>query len=630
MDEARFELGKVRLFGDLVISAFFEGSKPKERRAKRDGYARAVFAGEFERYRDSIKQRCLENPPLAPFHWEIEFPEVFERGPSATSEHGSRAHGRPRGFDVIVGNPPFLGGKRISTNLGGGYRDWLADMHVGSSSNADLVAHFFRRAFALLRSLGTLGLIATNTIAQGDTRASGLRWICTHGGEIFAGRRRVEWPGLAAVIVSVLHIGKGLVPDRKRIDGRDVERITAFLFHRGGHEDPAPLAENAGKSFVGSYVLGMGFTFDDTDTKGTASSLAEMRRLVEKDPRNREAIFPYIGGYEVNTSPTHAHHRYVINFRDWPLRREEMDACGASAPGGIDGWAAGPRRRRRRGQASRPNAGVSQRERVPLDYPGPVAADWPELLAIVKERVKPERGAQNRKALRERWWHYAEKQRGLYAAIAGLQRVLVVSQTSKTVAFAFLPAGTVYSHKLIVFTYTTYAAFCGLQVRIHEIWARFFGSTMKDDAVYTPSDCFDTFPFPLGWQTNPALEGAGQAYYEFRAGLMVRNDEGLTKTYNRFHDPHDDNPEIARLRELHAAMDRAVLDAYGWQDIPTDCRFLLDREIGEEESGDKKRPWRYRWPDEVHDEVLARLLELNAERAVQEDSAGRVCGDGVH
>ena len=63
----------------------------------------------------------------------------------------------------------------------------------------------------------------------------------------------------------------------------------------------------------------MGFTFDDTDTKGVASPLAEMHRLIsQKDPRNREVIFPYIGGEEVNTSPTHAHHRHVINFRDFP------------------------------------------------------------------------------------------------------------------------------------------------------------------------------------------------------------------------------------------------------------------------------------------------------------------------
>ena len=145
---------------------------------------------------------------------------------------------------------------------------------------------------------------------------------------------------------------------------------------------------------------------------------------------------------------------------------------------------------------------------------------------------------------------------------------------------------------------------------------------MKDDLRYTPSDCFETFPFPDDWGNHPTLETTGKAYYEFRAALMVRNDEGMTKTYNRFHDPHENDSGIAELRELHAAMDRAVLDAYGWTDIPTDCDFLLDYDIDEANWGRKKKPYRYRWPNNVRDEVLARLLALNAERAAEEARSG--------
>ena len=149
---------------------------------------------------------------------------------------------------------------------------------------------------------------------------------------------------------------------------------------------------------------------------------------------------------------------------------------------------------------------------------------------------------------------------------------------------------------------------------------------MKDDLRYTPTDCFETFPFPEDFEHNPRLEEAGRQYYEFRAALMVRNNEGLTKTYNRFHDPDERSPDILRLRELHAAMDRAVLDAYGWTDLQPTCEFLLDyeeQEDEEESSGrERKKPWRYRWPDDFRDEVLARLLELNKQRAEQERLAG--------
>ena len=587
--DARDELEEAGTFGDLVLAAFFEKAKPKEREALRTQLADAVMRGETHQYRSWLAESRDAEPPLAPFHWEIEFPEVFERD-------------NP-GFDAIVGNPPFLGGKRISTAFGSPYRGWLSSLHVESSSNADLVAHFFRRAFDLARRNGAFGLIATNTIAQGDTRSSGLRWICTHGGEIYRARRRVPWPGLAAVVVAVPHVHKGPFTGVRRLDDAVTDRITAFLFHRGSHDDPAPLGPNVETSFVGSYVLGMGFTFDDTDTKGVATPLAEMRRLLDANSRNREAIFPYIGGEEVNTSPTHAHHRYVINFRDWPLRREELGELWAAADDDRH------REWRRRGI-------------VPLDYPESVAADWPELLGIVETRAKPERDVQNRKALRERWWHYADKRPGLYAAIAGLDRVLVTPQTSNVQALVFLPAQMVFSHTLIVFPLARYAAFALLQSRFHQTWSAFLGPTMKDDLRYTPSDCFETFPFPDRWESHPDLEAAGRTYYDFRAALMVRNGEGLTRIYNRFHDRYEHDPEIATLRELHAAMDRAVLDAYGRRDIPTDCEFMLDYEIDEEEWGARKRPYRYRWPDATRDKVLARLLELNAERAAEETRAG--------
>ena len=256
------------------------------------------------------------------------------------------------------------------------------------------------------------------------------------------------------------------------------------------------------------------------------------------------------------------------------------------------------------------------------------AREWPDLMEIVEAKVKPERDQLKDNPTESRtddWWQFGERSIG---ALRGVSRARAgawsISQRQSHLAFAFLPMRHCRSRtRSIVFALDSLRCFLRACSRAsHEIWARFFGSSMEDDLRYTPSDCFETFPFPENWETDPALEAAGKAYYEFRAALMVENDEGLTKTYNRFHDPDERDPEILKLRELHAAMDRAVLDAYGWSDIPTDCEFLLDYEIDEEEWGNKKKPWRYRWPDEVRDEVLARLLELNAERAKEEARAG--------
>ena len=287
--EAEAELSAVKLAGDLVVAAFFKGDSAKQRETALATFTDAVQRGDAGNYRSWLEERRQAERPLAPFHWELEFPEVFLRERS--------------GFDAVIGNPPFAGKNTTAAGNVAGYQDWLKALHEESHGNSDLVAHFFRRAFSLLRPSGAFGLIATNTIAQGDTRASGLRWICTHGGEVFCARRRVKWPGSAAVTVSVVHIFKGEYPGVRLLDDNPVETITAYLFHRGGHLDPSRLAANAGKSFVGSYVLGMGFTFDDTDTKGVATPLAEMRRLIDKDPINAEVISPYIGGEEVNSSP---------------------------------------------------------------------------------------------------------------------------------------------------------------------------------------------------------------------------------------------------------------------------------------------------------------------------------------
>ena len=201
-------LEPVRWSGDAVPAAFFSGKKRRDREEKRQHYAalyeRAVGGAgdpEAEQKLREVGQRLADGPKgVEPFHWEIEFPEVFQ-----LDEHLRRT----AGFDAIVGNPPFAGKNTVANANVSGYPDWLKLMHTESHGNADLVAHFFRRAFDLLREEGALGLIATNTIRQGDTRSTGLRWICKNGGSIYGAYRRIKWPGEAAVVVSVIHIAKG-------------------------------------------------------------------------------------------------------------------------------------------------------------------------------------------------------------------------------------------------------------------------------------------------------------------------------------------------------------------------------------------------------------------------------------
>jgi hypothetical protein len=552
----------LRRRGDACLAAFFAESTlgGRERRRKAlcalsDAETGALFPAERDAARAAVDAARLsltapaDRPARRPFHWMVEFPEVFARDEA--------------GFDAVVGNPPFLGGRNLSAAHGSDYNDWLCRLHPESSGNADLVAHFFRRSFDLLRSGGTLGLVATNTLAQGDTRRTGLRWICTHGGTIYAARRRVRWPGLAAVVVSVVWLARGEVPGPRLLDDREVEHITAYLFHAGGHGDPASLPENAGRCFQGCIVLGVGFTFDDAQAEATP--LAEMRRLIAQDARNAECIFPFLGGEEVTTSPTHAHHRYVIDFGE----RSEGEARA-----------------------------------------------WPALMAIVEQKVRPGRLTKDAKKyprMVHQWWKFWNARPDLRQALVGCDTVLVTPLISTHCVFARVDARRVHSHKLGVFPDARPALFAVLSSRVHEIWARFQSSTLGDALNYSPTDCFETFPFPDGWATNARLDAAGRAYDTFRAALMVRHGQGLTATYNRFHDPGEAEPAVLELRSLHAMLDRAVLDAYGFEGLPVEYAFAPA--LQDPAPGVRSRAWRLRFTDATHDEVLARLLALNAARA---------------
>jgi hypothetical protein len=465
------------------------------------------------------------------------------------------------------------GGNQISTNYGMPYFAWIASQYEGCGGICDLVAYFFRRSFELLKNGGAQGLIATKTISEGDTRQGSLKFIREGGGDIYDAIRKRPWPGEAAVVVTTVHVAKALICNNHRLDNRPVSTITSYLLPTGGDDTPASFLGQNEMFSQGTNPRSPGFIFDDSDDE--CSPLAEADRIRQSSPYEASRICPYIGGEEVNQSPSQDPSRYIIFLDD--IQAEE----------GLEAF--------------------------------------PELTRIVRSKVKPGRDNlsdnPNNDKLRKRWWAYHAARDEFYTRIRGKERVLVNSQVSNNVIFAFQPSDRIFSLTLNIYDRDSYSAFATLQSRVHDIWARLLGSHMKNDLRYTPSTCFETFPFPPNYDANHDMESVGIAYYSFRADLMIRNYEGLTTTYNRFHDPNEDSADIMRLRELHAAMDRVVLDAYGWQDIQPVCAFFpeFDDEDEEDEGGrPKKKKYRYRWPDEIHDEVLARLLDLNRQRAFEE------------
>lgn len=562
----------LRKLGNLMVKVFFVEknykSGTKELEVIRDSVQKILKKGKVEHVELFCDEALKDlDPKLSPFHWELEFPEVFNR--------------EIPGFDSLVGNPPFLGGRGISERFGTDYSTILSLNNFDISGDSDLVAHFFRRGISLIRKNGTLAFLSTKSIYQGATRESSLEKIIEQGAHIYFARRRFVWPGNASVIVCVVCIFNGEFVGEKVLDNKNVDNITSYLLDKGPNTSPFKLASNKKICYQGSITFGMGFTFEN-EPKGYSNSLEQMKDIIRLDLRNQTKILPYIGGSELTDSPKHSHSRYCIDF------------------------------------------GVASEEHVKL---------YPAIYQILKERVKPDRDKKSAEVKNYPWWQHWRPRVELYQCLDKVTRVLATNaQASPYHSLAFLPKGMVYANSLNIFLFDKYFYFALLQSNIHEVWVRFLSSSLKDDLRYNPTDCFETFPFPSSSDIDENLEKIGEAYYLFRAGIMAQNNEGLTKTYSRFHDPEETQPQVQKLRELHSKMDKVVLEAYGWTDLKLEYDFILsyEEEDQDELSNDsfnkgkksKKKPFRLKFKPELHDEILARLLKLNQERFLEEQRNG--------
>ena len=609
LEEWNASTAYLRTVGDLLVAAFFNGKKPKDREQLKQIYLEATLQSSTaealeESLEEPLEQLRAGAKGLQPLHWQLAFPDVFSRQES--------------GFDVVVGNPPFLGGTRITNVLGERYRDWLASMHPEGSSNADLSAHFLRKCYLHIKHSSTLGLITTNSIWQSETRRLGLGQVKALGGVIYNAVKRMPWPGQALTIVSIIHCQKSPASTSLiKLNNRRVQKISSFLTHSDLDVDPRALHCNQGKSFRGCDVFGIGFVFESDNKK--ANSLDLMHDLIDKDERNSMVIKPYIGGgKEFNNSPTLSHKRFIIDFGEMSIEE---------------------------------------------------AREWPDVLRIVEEKVKPGRESVKQKDRRDLWWLYATRSPGYRDYVSRNNNCLAMAIVSDTFAFGLLEGQPIVGNKLITFALNSYAHFAVLQSRVHEAWARTFGSTLGETLTYNSTDCFETFPFPEGISPSGKdeiqdhgiafIEDTAKKYYELRSSFMAENSLGFTSIYNRFHDPTENSPSILELRLLHQIMDKSVLESYGWEDISISCGFYLsDLDIADDSqipetalelinkgevffgeaklaidfesqlrcshavNAHKKFQWRYGWPELVREEVVARLLRLNNTRYAEEVAQG--------
>jgi len=495
--------------------------------------------------REALDADCPEAlKPRRPFHWAVQFPEVFSEG----------------GFHAVVGNPPFMFGKYVSARLGADYNSFIAGSSVGGSKNADLCAHFFRRAFSLMRDSGCMGYLSTSSIREGETRGASLEHVLGKGGTIFRALTKAKWPGGANVYVCTIHIARSRWRGKFHLDEQETSEITAYLTTESLGEVRL-LKENKGIAFFGVIPNGDGFFLDTEEAESI------LRRT---EASYQEVVLPFLVGRDLNACPTHEASRYAVCFWNWPIER---------------------------------------------------AQQYPEAYRIVEERVRPHREsiAQTKPALCERWWTYEASAKGLYQAIGmggffegdpcepSTKEVLAISRVSSTNAFAFVPSRCVFDNAVIVVARAEHGLFAVLQSSVHFAHAWHYGGKLKADLRYGTRTCFMNFAFPMA-KAMSLLESVGKEFRRARDSLLLGRQIGLTALANLVNDASCNDEDITDFRARICLLDLAVIQAYGWDDIQLEHNF---HSVGYLPAGSNTR---YTISEPAREELLRRLASLNCSR----------------
>jgi len=416
--------------------------------------------------------------------------------------------------DVIIGNPPFLGDKRMRWELGHKYAEDLRQLYAGRvPGGADLVTYWFERARALIEAgkVQRAGLLSTNSIRSGSNRVVLER--IKGSGDIFLAWADRPWVlNGADVRVSMVGFDNGAETERL-LDGVPAETINADLSGRADVTKARPLAENSGLVFLGMMKGG---PFDLDAAQARAMLCAPLN--VNGRP-NSDVVRPRLGGQDVTGRPRGG---YVIDF-------------------GVD--------------MSEADASLYE---LPFEY--------------VRTHVKPLRDVNRRESMKRRWWIHGEPRRALRAALGGKARCIVTPEVAKHRLFVWMDTAMVPDHKLHVFPRDDDYFFGVLHSRVHELWSLAQCSWMGvgNDPSYSSSRTFGTFPLPWSPGQEPPEDPKVNAIAEAARILAERRDAWLN--------PADATPaDLAKrtltglynapptwLNNLHETLDAAVLAAYGW------------------------------------------------------------------
>ncbi len=424
--------------------------------------------------------------------------------------------------DVIVGNPPFIGDKKMRGSLGDDYVDDIRKLYKGRvGGGADFVTYWHERARQLIENgkVKRAGLISTNGIRYGANRKV-LKRIKSSG-DIFFGESDRGWIADGAEVrVSMVGFDDG-TEEHRILDGLPVENIHADLTGAIDLTDLPELKENDGLAFLGVMKSGA-FDIDEA----TACEMLDESGNPNDRP-NSDVVKPRLVGENMTKGVKRS---WLIDF----------------------------------------GVGTSEEE----------AALYSKPFSYIEKHVKPDRIKNRRKKLREQWWIHGEPRPGLRAAMQKLERCIATPEVSKYRHFHWIDKGVIPDHTLHVIARDDDYFFGVLHSRAHEVWSLFVGNHMGvgNDPRYNSKQTFRTYPFP--WapgeepEDNPIVERIAAAARE----LVEKRDnyfKGNSKTDKKkrtFTNLYNERPTW--LHNAHAALDRAVFAAYGWPEDSSDEDIL--------------------------------------------------------
>lgn len=417
-------------------------------------------------------------------------------------------------------------------------------------------------------------MLATSSIAEGETRLAALESIIFAGGSIYSATSKSKWPGAANVFICRVSVSKRQWEGAFTLDGKCVKGISSFLTPDTNWQ-PVSLQENQGVAFYGAIPNGDGFFIPK----------AEAEALLTKSPDHHKVLYPFLTGKDLNSNPSQSASRFAINFWDWS---ED------------------------------------------------VASKYSDAFEIVANRVKPYRATlkSTKPKLAEKWWIYEANPKGLHDAIGrsehfrggvtktALNEVLVIARVSSTNAFTFVSPNQIFDCALIVVASDDFGVFAVLQSSIHFAFAWQHGGKMKSDLRYSPTMCLATFPFPKP-DDFEGLRLAGRSFNEKRKGILTKRKWGLTRLSNSLHDSDCGDSDIQGLRSCLADLDMRVLEAYGWSDIALNHGF---HHVDYLPAG---RNLRYTISEPARIEILHRLADLNLQRHKEEANKNSIASDSA-